>query len=389
MNLAQTLLTVWLTLTALLFLALVTVGLWKIRSARRVTSPSPCPDHPKPVGVLVPVKGTFPDQESILSTIAQQDHPSYQVVFIVETADDPATEVVDRLCRRFAHCHTVVSGISTGCAQKNHNLVKGLQRLNLGTEIVVFCDSTNVADPQWLMGLTEPIQTGKCQVVTTFRAFDPQPVTLAGVCQAIYASFVFILTMVSPRPWGGGTAILRKTLLDLNVADAWSRSVVDDLVLGNLLDEAGIPVMSSPGSLLRSPLRDQTISGFLHYLDRQILFPKFTNPGIWAGTLAAIVNLAMAILVSGVTGLICFPTGFAAPFTGFIALAFLAIMAIVVLLLKQTNPHGIPTRNWLTAMPPCLFLAAFVFLRSIFRNYILWHGRVYWPGKAGVVLRQE
>ena len=125
------------------------------------------------------------------------------------------------------------SGIAALCAQKNHNLLAGLRSLKPDTEILVFCDSTNMADPGWLGRFTKPLRNGDCQVVTTFRAFRPDPETLGGVCQAIYASFIRLLAAIKPTPWGGATAIRRETFERLNVAEAWSRTVVDDLILGN------------------------------------------------------------------------------------------------------------------------------------------------------------
>ena len=389
MDLAQTALTIWLIGTAVLFLVPIWAGVTKIRSMRKRESTLPTNARLKQVGVLIPVKGTVPDQETVLSAMLVQHHPAFQVIFIVESEDDPANLAVDRLCRRFPHGRKVISGESSGCAQKNHNLLKGVETLHPDTGILVFCDSTNAADPDWLASLTAPIENGLCEAVTTFRAFDPRPRTLGGMCQAVYASFIFILTTLHPKPWGGGTAILAETFHRLRVSDEWSRTVVDDLVLGNLIDKTGVSLVFSPRSLLKSPVRNQTMDGFIDYLDRQILFPKFTNPGIWAGTLAAVINLALAILVSAVLTLICLPAGLTSLSTGISALFLLGSVPMMILLLRQTNPYEISPWRWLAAVVPCVLIAAFVFLRSVFRNYIVWHGRIYWPGKGGVVLRQE
>ena len=171
------------------------------------------------------------------------------------------------------------------CGQKNHNLVQGIKHLSPSTEVVVFCDSSNMVDTDWLRRFTEPVRTGAFEVVTTFRAFDPRPATIWGICQAIYAAFLLLLIANKPKPWGGATAIARNTLDRLDVIGEWSRNVIDDLALGNILDKAGIPVFLDPRSLLRSPLPNQSLSGLIHYLDRQILFPKWTNPIIWFTTL--------------------------------------------------------------------------------------------------------
>ncbi len=377
------LITLWQIITAVPLLVVVLLGLAKVRlfkrSGARESGPFPLTE------ILMPIKGVSPDQEEILESILLQRYPNYGVTFIIESADDPAAEVLRRLCERHTCARVVVSKLATGCAQKNQNLVAGLKALNPETEIVVFCDSTNLADPGWLTRFTGPLRRGECKVLTTFRAFKPEPETIGGVSQAIYAAFVLILVVLTPRPWGGGTAIRREILDHLNVAETWSNTVVDDLVLGNLLDRIGIKVYMDPGSILSSPLKNQTITGFLGYLDRQILFPKFTNPGIWFITLIFHLNLTISVGVAMLTAFL-YLIGLGNNSAAVSSTIFLATTVLIGLLLRQINPFYISVRSWLTGFLPCMLLAAFVLLRSIFRNHIDWHGRRYYPGKEGMVL---
>jgi hypothetical protein len=156
--------------------------------------------------------------------------------------------------------------------------------------------------------------------------------------------------------------------------------------LGNTLDSAGVKVCMAPHNLLKSPLHGQSVKGFLGYLDRQVLFPKFTNPGIWAATLAFHLNLTLAILVA-VFMAVLFPAGQVGALCGWLSYGFLMATILVALVLRWTNPCPVSVKQWLICFLPCILLSAFVFLRSIFRNYIDWHGRRYWPGKGGIVLR--
>ncbi len=375
--------TLWLVITAAPLILVVLLGLAKVRFCRCSESanlgPFPAAE------ILIPIKGVAPDQENILESLLTQRYPNYWVTFVVESRNDPVNSLLERLCARYPHAGVVVSQLATGCAQKNQNLVAGLRALKPDTEIVVFCDSTNLADPDWLARFTGPLKEGKCQVQTTFRAFRPEPETVGGVAQAIYAAFVLTLALVNPKPWGGGTAIRRELLDRLNVVEIWSHTVVDDLVLGNLLDSTGIKIRMDPGNILTSPLKKQSIAGFLGYLDRQILFPKFTNPAIWVATLIFHVNLTLAICVTALTG-IAYLLGAVGDSAGIASWLFLGNLVLVGFVLKTVNPFAISIKGWLLGFFPCVFLAAFVLLRSIFRNYIDWHGRRYYPGKDGFVL---
>jgi ceramide glucosyltransferase len=383
MNVLLEPMTLWLVITAAPLTLVVLLGLAKVRLCRCSESPEL---GPFPAAeILIPIKGIAPDQESILESLLAQRYPNYWVTFIVESQNDPVNSLLERLCTRYPHAGVVVSQLATGCAQKNQNLVAGLRALKPATEIVVFCDSSNFADPDWLARFTGPLRRGKCQVQTTFRAFRPEPETMGGVGQAIYAAFVLTLALVNPKPWGGGTAIRREVLDRLNVVEIWSHTVVDDLVLGNLLDSTGIKIRMDPGNILTSPLKKQSISGFLGYLDRQILFPKFTNPGIWVATLIFHLNLTIAICVTALAG-IAYLLGVVSNSAGLASWLFLGNMVLVGFVLRSVNRFAISIRGWLLGFLPCVFLAAFVLLRSIFRNYIDWHGRRYYPGKDGLVL---
>lgn len=382
----QWVLTIWLCVTALLFMLPITLGILKVRLLSGLTQSSEPPGRPSPLEILLPLKGVFPDQAKTLESWLTQSHPDYCVVFIVESEDDPANRVVDELCVRYNHARKVISGISTLCAQKNHNLIAGTRSLRPETEIILFCDSTNTAPPDWLQRFVRPLETGAAEVVTTFRAFDPKPETIGGVGQAVYASFLYTLLALAPKPWGGATAIRRETFERLEVAEVWGRTVVDDLILGNVLDKAGIKILFDHRNLLESPLAGQSLRGFLDYLDRQILFPKFTNPGMWAAVFVAHTSVSLALLVAAVLGLIFFPLGMVAVGTGLVSLAYVAATLLAALVLRIVSPFSISLGAWLGAFYPVIFLGAFVLARSAFCSQIVWHGRTYRTGSQGVVL---
>lgn len=341
-----------------------------------------------PIEVFVPVKGAFPDQERVLNSLLEQNYPSYAVTFVVEDESDPANRVVDDLCRKHAHGRKAVSGVTFSCAQKNHNLVQATRALKPETQILLFCDSTNWASPDWVEHLTMPLRNGTAEVVTTFRSFEPEPETVGGVCQAMYAAFLVLLQVNKPMPWGGATAILRETFDRLSVRDAWSDTVVDDLILGSVLEKAGIETVVDAAALLRSPLKNQTVQGFLGYMDRQVLFPKFTHPVMWLQSLFFIVNVSVAAAVTLVLGIL-FPMGLAGPIAGCASYVFLLLLTGFVMVLRWVTPVSVGFKNWMLGFLPCLTLTTYVFLRSVFRSHIDWHGRRYWPGRHGVVKQAD
>jgi ceramide glucosyltransferase len=377
----------WFSLTIIPPVLYAFLGAIRIHTAAQRDSDGTTGDFPG-MDILVPIKGVLPDQEETLESMLRQDYPSYNVIFLIESEQDPAVLLVENLSNRFPNVRKVITGTAGMCGQKNHNLVQGIKHLSPSAEVVVFCDSSNMVDTDWLRRFTEPLRTGAYEVVTTFRAFDPRPLTMWGICQAIYAAFLLLLMANKAKPWGGATAIAVNTLYRLDVIGEWSRNVIDDLTLGNVLDKAGIPVFMEPRSLLRSPLPDQSLSGLIHFLDRQILFPKWTNPIIWFTTLLFHLSVT-AVIVAAIMVAILFPFGLISPILGWSSYCFLILVFAAAMLFWRMNPFRIPIWSWLISYLPFIFVTAFVFMRSLFRNYIEWHGKRYYVGKGGVVLCVE
>ncbi|MCA1961298.1 MAG: glycosyltransferase [Desulfomonile sp.] len=384
MSLPAIVLVAWLAATFLLVLFTIAIGTVKVLWGRLARRSSTASTPTCKVEIVIPLRGVVPNQETILASFLEQDHPMCRVSFVVESESDPANTIVDRLCSRYDHARKLVSGLSSACAQKNHSLIAGVVALRPDTDIIVFCDSTNVVRGDWLSRFIAPIEAGEADVVTTFRSFKPEPESIAGVAQAIYASFLLLLITLQPKPWGGATAIRRATFDRLGVIDVWSRTVVDDLVLGNILESAGIAVCVDPDSVLISPVARQTVSGFLSYLDRQILFPKFTNPGIWLGGLIAHLNVTAAAVIAS-AAIVASVFRLASVWVGAAGLAYIVGLPLMSLAMRRVSATSVSVGKWLLALYPCIFLVAFIFLRSIVSKYIIWHGRAYRPGPGGVV----
>ena len=387
MSLVEWLVFLWFLFTTIPPVVYASLGAIRIFLASKRDGRQTAPNFPI-MDILVPIKGVLPNQEKILESLLRQDYPSYNVIFLVESEEDPACPIVDSLSSRYPHARKLITGTAGMCGQKNHNLVQGIKHLSPSAEVIVFCDSSNMVDPDWLTRFTQLVRSGAFEVVTTFRAFDPRPATIWGICQAIYAAFLLLLIANKPKPWGGATAITRSAFHRLDVIGEWSRNVIDDLALGNILDKAGIPVFLDPRSLLRSPLPNQSFSGLMNYLDRQILFPKWTNPVIWLITLVFQLSITAAT-VGAVIVAILFSLGLTSPVLGWLSYCFFIVVLAAAVLFWSMNPFRIPIRSWLISFLPFVFVTAFVFSRSLFRNYINWHGKRYYLGKGGVVLCVE
>jgi ceramide glucosyltransferase len=172
----------------------------------------------------------------------------------------------------------------------------------------------------------------------------------------------------------------------INIVDVWASNVTDDLTLGKVLEDEGISVELDVKNRLITPLHNQTVSAFLKFLDRQIIGPKFTNPGMWLTAIGFILGINTAALLVLINVLILYPAGYTDFFFFVASLLFIVVILLTVRLLHILSPVDISFLRWLCATAPCLAMAALSAFRSLFRSHMDWHGRRYIVGKGGKVL---
>lgn len=374
--------------TTLSVVFLLIFGLLKLVLAGNSRS-QPSPMLPAPlIQVLCPVKGVSDCQDIVLRSLLDQSYSNFIVTFIIEDEFDPIRPLLQRLLADFPNVEVLISGATNLCGQKNHGLAFAAERLRPETEIVVTCDGNSIAGSDWLDSMSRPIRQGTASAVTTFRTFNPRPATLAGVCQAIYGAFLSLLIAIAPKPWGGSTAIKRGVFDRLNVSKYWRQTVVDDLVLGNVLSDSRVKIFFSLESVMETPLTSQSFSGFLGFIDRQILFPKFTNPGVWISSMIWQFMLSISFLASlWIVGTAFFH--FSASLDVLASVFFLFAFFGAMLILNGIHPHSVPKSAWLVSAFPLMALLTYVYLRSLFLDYIDWSGKRYHCGQRGLVTRFE
>ena len=154
-----------LTLIAL-GLGLVALSWWSQHSLLR----QPEPETPRalpPVSVLKPLKGRDPALEDNLASFFQLDHPCYELVFGVQDADDPALDVVRRVCARFPRVPTriVVDSRRMGLNPKVNNLANMLRHARY--EVLLVSDSNVRVDRDYLKDLCAHLQRPGTRLVTS------------------------------------------------------------------------------------------------------------------------------------------------------------------------------------------------------------------------------
>lgn len=340
--------------------------------------------------LIVPVAGSHPQMEAALRSLAMQDYPYLTLCLATASSDEPAAFLVQRLQLEFANVIHVVAGRANSCGQKNHNILAAIDRIGAQADVYAFSDSTHLAAPDFLRCLVGPIARKEAAFTAGYHQVEPQdskPVTLGYTLSVLFMRFMQAVPGLT-QPWGGAMAMTRAAYTTANVAELWSKNVVDDCSLAALLKEIGIKVRLCPGALLRTIAASHQLTVWRAWLERQILFLKFCMPSQWLGL--GLVGAFMAIppawfLWTCLRGLLGVGGG-----TGpFLALCWLMGLWYAIGSWRQFVKPIPDISRWLIGFFVASFMFAYVYIVTAAAKTLLWNGILYQVGPGGVVAGME
>lgn len=277
-----------------------------LRFARSRLTKRPLAVYPaRPAAVIVPCKGRDLQLSANLRRLFQQRYHPYELLLVVESDDDPAATIIDRLIDAFRHVRArrIVAGRATDSGQKVHNLCAAIAEVGPHVEVLAFADSDAQPRSDWLQRLAEGLDKPGVGAVTGYRWFVPVHATLPNLLlSSINASVAALLGPGGHNfVWGGSWAILRERFHDLGLPAGWKGTLSDDLVVTRLLKERGLKIVFEPNCLVASPL-DIGAPQLTEFLRRQYLIGRCYMPRWWQVGLLG-TTLLQIVFWGGLLGL--------------------------------------------------------------------------------------
>ncbi|HEY1609862.1 MAG TPA: bacteriohopanetetrol glucosamine biosynthesis glycosyltransferase HpnI, partial [Paraburkholderia sp.] len=205
-----------------------------------------------PVSVLKPLCGAEPRLFENLATFCEQNHPSYQLVFGVSSANDPAIAVVRRLQAAWPHrdIELVIDSRVHGSNLKVSNLINMATRARYDTLVVA--DSDIAVERDYLGIVTAPLADPAVGVVTClYRArhvggFWPRVGAL--FINEWFAPSVRVAHSTGSRDFGFGATLAcsRATLQRIGGFAALKDCLADDYLLARHAREHGLATVLAP-----------------------------------------------------------------------------------------------------------------------------------------------
>lgn len=362
-----------------------------VKRSPAVTDPAFVQPPPK-VGLIVPVLGDDPLIAAALASLLDGDYPDLSAVFVTQSADEPAAEIIKQVIKDRRNAAHIVAGAASGVGQKNQNMLAGLSFLP-AVDIYVFCDCSHLAGKDFIRELTWPIVSRQAILSSSFHQLNPcgpRAFELPVLGMTITNLGLHLLQGVKfvTQPWGGAMAMSAAAFQEYDIAGLWADKVVDDMTLGPFLQKKGIRNTVVPGALLQSPIDRMDWNTWTDWLTRQIQYLRFCQPLIWILAVLPALILGLAPLLALLTVLL-FP--WAGAWLALSALFYLAILAgLAWLYLRVLRPDlisaGLSFWAWLKAFLGTMCVVPWCYLRTFGSRIMYWRKIGYRVGRGGKVL---
>jgi cellulose synthase/poly-beta-1,6-N-acetylglucosamine synthase-like glycosyltransferase len=254
---------------------------------------TPAPDFTPFASIIVPCRGLDQNLHENLRALFDQHYPSFEIIFVVDNPNDPALEVIERVCAErgtsaSVPARVIVSGKATGCGQKVHNLIVAVGAAAGQSEVFVFVDTDARPRRDWLRSLVAVLADERVGAATGYRWFIPSnklalPHRLASHLRAVWNASIASALGANTRAnfcWGGSTAIRRETFAQLGMPERWRGTLSDDFALTSALQSALLPIYFVPRCLTASH-EDCSWHELFEFTTRQLKITRVYAPRLW------------------------------------------------------------------------------------------------------------
>lgn len=238
------------------------------------------------VSVIAPIKGVDDGLRENLSALATQDYPSFELIFVVDDAEDPAVSIIKELSEtafKSRSTKIIVAKKATVSAQKAENLREAVLHSAIQSEVFVFVDSDARPSIDWLRSLIGPLEDKTIGATTGYRWHLSETPTFAAELRGMWNAS--IASALGPNEennfcWGGSMALRRDRFEKLNIRERWRNVVSDDFAVTTVLREAGLRIKFIPKALTAS-IGNCSVSELLEFTNRQMKITRVYAQNLW------------------------------------------------------------------------------------------------------------
>ena len=235
-----------------------------------------CSQLPK-AAIVMSVRGADPSLRACVSSLLQQDYPSYWLEIVVDSEDDPAWELINQTIRDSEAINVSVVTLKERyptCSLKCSALLQGVKAIDPSYEVIAIVDSDAIAYPTWLRELVEPIaRNPQIGVTSGTRWYMPDDSNLGSLVRYLWNISGAVSMRKYECPWGGSMAIRRSVFHEGNLIEIWKQVLSDDNTAASAARDMGLTIYFVPTAILINRERCN-LAGFWRFSNRQFLWTR-------------------------------------------------------------------------------------------------------------------
>ncbi len=234
--------------------------------------------------IIAPCKGLDEGLTANLHALTIQDHPAYEVIFVVDDKRDAAVSVIEEISdTAVIKTKLVIASKTLDSSQKVENLREAVLHADTRSEIFVFVDSDARPNAAWLRTLIAPLADNSVGAATGYRWFISQTPGVASELRSSWnASIASAMgaNTASNFCWGGSMAIRRDTFEQLEMRERLKGTVSDDFTITRVVKAAAKEVYFVPQALTPS-IENCSIRELFEFTNRQMKITRVYAPKLW------------------------------------------------------------------------------------------------------------
>jgi len=191
------------------------------------------PAFSPPVSVLKPIKGFDYEAYLNLKSFFTQDYPQYEILFGVETPEEPTLPVIKRLMEEHPQVPVKIIVAEPQSANRKAGMLEILSQ-HASYPIIVASDSDFRVPPDYLRQVVSPLKKPEIGLVTSFYR-GKEALTVAAKLEAIYISTNLLPSASIGLRWmnmgyafGSTIALRRETLEEIGGFKSFADYLADD-----------------------------------------------------------------------------------------------------------------------------------------------------------------
>ena len=292
---------IYLVLTGLFVIIQSVVVVMFVSRLRSVSRPGGSNEKLPPAAVVLAIRGPDPFIEETVRALVAQQYPEFVVSIVVDHAEDPALEIVERVIRETQSDRIRVSLLKTPlstCSLKCSSLIQAVQELEPRYEVIAFIDGDSKPHPTWLHDLVISAKDPRVGVATGNRWYMPAVANWGSLFRYYWNAGAVVQVWFNGIVWAGSMAMRRDVIDKIELLGAWSHALSVDATVYQQLRKHGLPVRFVPGVMLINA-EQISLAKLSGWVRRQLIAARYCSEG-WSIVLLHAFSLVFLQIAGGV-----------------------------------------------------------------------------------------